>query len=261
MQYSSCILLGFVALFIYISDATMNLVIGQKTYSSWSLRAFLALRHCTTDFIETPVLLAGALASDEKKAESEASILMYSPTGKVPCLFDAASLGDQPVYDSLAIISYLHESFPDAKLFPTDKSARAMCLSACCEMHSGFMSLRSNMPHHCVRSGYAHGAVVLGKEDVRADIQRLIELWTELRAKYSAYGPYLFGEFSAADCMFAPVALRFATYDRDLKSLTATAQEYVRTILNNEYVKEWISAARDEGDDSKIAQYEAFCDI
>lgn len=212
-------------------------------------------------FDEINVILAGAGSSEERRDAAKASIMKYSPTGKVPVLFDEA-LGSEAIYDSMAIALYLHIKYPAANLFPADPLAYAQCLSACAEMHSGFMGLRSNMPHNCVSRAFIHGAKVLTKEDVRSDIARVAELWTKLRETYASQGPYLFGQFSAADCFYAPIAFRLFGYDKDLSTLEAAplAKAYVNTIINNELVQDWVRAARGEPDDSKIAQYEAFCD-
>lgn len=264
------------------SATAMRVVLGQKSYSSWSLRAYLALRHChgasplscpvllrpfltgcteREAFQQQHVLVAGGFSSAEAQRAAREAILVHSPSGKVPALFDPA-VTPEPIYDSLAIALYLHHRCPERNLFPGDAAAYAQCVSACAEMHSGFTGVRSNMPHNCVRKGYAHGAKVLQKEEVRLDIARLIELWTALRTKYAALGPYLLGAFSAADCAFAPVVLRLSTYDRGLSSLQGSplALAYANTILENEYVREWIADAILEGPETKIAGYEAFCD-
>jgi glutathione S-transferase len=205
-------------------------------------------------------LVAGGFATEDQKAVARDLIAKYSPTGKVPVLLDPALGDDVPIYDSLAILIYLDGKYPEAKLLPEDGRARAQCLSAVCEMHSGFVGMRSNMPLNCVRRGYSHGARALAKPEVQADVQRLNELWGDLRGEYSASGPYLFGAFSAADCAFAPVALRFVTYDQDLSSLTPMARDYVRAIQRNAYVCEWIAGADAEGPETKIGGYEALCD-
>ncbi|MFB1030604.1 MAG: glutathione S-transferase family protein, partial [Thauera sp.] len=172
----------------------MKLIIGNKNYSSWSLRAWLAAREggFTFEEIRIPLFIPG----------SRDRILSHSPSGKVPCLNDHGAV----VWDSLAIGEYLAEKRPG--LLPGDPVARAMARSVTAEMHSGFQNLRSRMPMNVRKdyTGFGHSP------EVDADIARIVAIWNDCRARFGAEGPYLFGRFSLADAAFAPVAFRFQTY-------------------------------------------------
>ncbi len=242
----------------------MSFVLGiaTKTYSSWSLRAWLAARIALgRDFTEIKLFIAGPSAPREKFEEVRRNLLQYSPSGKVPVLIDGG-LGGIAINESFAIILHLAERFPAAQLFPVDPAARAACFAACAEMHSGFQGIRSNLPHHCTSVGRIHGSKVLSDDDVLADVERLTSLWTTLRTNYGQAGPYLFGNFGAADCMYAPVALRFLCYDPDLTSFRSSsiAREYIQTIAGNALVQEWIADAKLEGDEWKVPGYEIYSD-
>jgi glutathione S-transferase len=176
----------------------LKLVIGNRNYSSWSLRPWLALKQSGLPFDEVPIRL--------NEAGSKAEILKYSPSGKVPCLLD----GDTLVWDSLAICEYLAEKAPT--LWPTDARQRAEARAISAEMHAGFAALRQNMPMdiHASKPHDGRGPEVL------ADIARIVAIWEGCRARFAAAGPFLFGAFSIADAMYAPVAWRFKTYAVDL---------------------------------------------
>lgn len=233
----------------------MNIIYGNKRYSSWSLRAWLAVRIACGKggFIETFCPLAGAGASKEKRDAAAENIFRFSPTGKVPAL--VVPDFDITVFESLAIVLFVADQYPDSNLLPRDPAARALCLSASSEMHAGFSAIRENMPMNCCVTARRHGAVALARSDVKADIARLCTLWEGLRLRYgSSGGPFLFGEFSAADCMYAPVALRFRTYDPELSSLSPVAQEYVQALLACDVIQEWIHDAEQETE--RVPQYE-----
>ncbi|MBR0716116.1 glutathione S-transferase family protein [Bradyrhizobium liaoningense] len=177
--------------------AALTLAIGNKNYSSWSMRPWLALRASGIPFEEVFIPLYTDQADKDK-------ILAFSRAGKVPVLVD----GDITVWDSLAIIEYLAERFPDAKLWPEDRAARAHARAVCAEMHSGFQALRNECGMNLRRP---IGPVALSA-DAEANIARVQELWLDCRARYGAGGPFLFGRFGAADAMYAPVVHRFRTY-------------------------------------------------
>jgi glutathione S-transferase len=204
---------------------TLKLVIGNKNYSSWSMRPWLALRATGIDFEEIFV----PLYTDDK-ADKE-RILSFSRAGKVPVLID----GDVTVWDSLAIIEYLAERFPDAKLWPDDRAARALARSISAEMHSGFMPLRNECGmnlHRPIR------AVTLSAE-AEADVARIQDIWAECRARYGKSGPFLFGAFSAADAMFGPVVHRFRTYAIKVE---APAKAYMDAMIALPAFAEWTRA-------------------
>jgi glutathione S-transferase len=175
----------------------LTLVIGNKNYSSWSMRPWLALKAGDIAFDEVFIPLYTGEA-DKKR------ILGFSHSGKVPILIDGAVT----VWDSLAIIEYAAERFPQARLWPEDRASRAHARSISAEMHSGFMALRNQCGMNLHRPV---GAVDLSA-DTRADIARIQQIWTECRQRYGKSGPFLFGAFSGADAMFAPVVHRFLTY-------------------------------------------------
>ncbi|HEX2365401.1 MAG TPA: glutathione S-transferase family protein [Bradyrhizobium sp.] len=177
---------------------TLKLVIGNKNYSSWSMRPWLAMRAAGIPFEEIFI----PLYTDDKADKDR--ILGFSRAGKVPALID----GDITVWDSLSIIEYLAERFPDAKLWPQDRAARAHARSISAEMHSGFLPLRNECGMNLHRPV---GAVTLSA-DAQANVARVQEIWTECRDRNGKSGPYLFGAFTAADAMYAPVVHRFCTY-------------------------------------------------
>src|SRR6201995_3244669 len=179
-------------------EMTLKLVIGNKNYSSWSMRPWLALRASNIPFEEIFIPLYTDNPADKER------ILSFTGSGKVPCLID----GDVTVWDSLSIIEYVAERFPEAKLWPEDRAARAHARSISAEMHSGFLPLRNECGmnlHRRIRS-------VALSADAEANVARVQELWTECRERYGKLGPYLFGPFTAADAMYAPVVHRFRTY-------------------------------------------------
>lgn len=206
-----------------------TLVIGNKNYSSWSLRPWIWLRQCEIEFREKRI----ALFTDSYKQELQP----YFSGGKVPVLLD----GDLTIWDSLAILEYLAEQHVDARGWPEESRARVVARSVSAEMHAGFAALRGALPMNCRKHFLAYAIT----DAVQQDINRVTALWTHCRQHYGAGGGWLFGEFSIADAMYAPVVLRFHGYD---VSLPGVAGEYVQYVLKNRYIQEWMEAGRQETD-------------
>ena len=212
-----------------------TLVIGNKNYSSWSLRPWLAMKVAGIPFAEHRIPLYGPGSKDQ--------ILVYSPAGKVPCLAD----GDLRVWDSLSICEYLAEKHPG--LWPQDPAARALARSVSAEMHSGFMNLRAKMSMN-IRKRYPG----LGRTpESMADVARIVSLWSDCRARYGKGGPFLFGAFSIADAMYAPVVLRFRTYEVELP---ADCRAYSDAVLALPAMQDWIAAAMAETE--SLPQFELY---
>jgi len=209
-----------------------RLVIGNKNISSWSLRPWLAMRHAGLPFREINIRLRQPGTRDE--------ILRHSPSGKVPILL----IDGQAVWDSLAILEFLAETHPEAELWPADGSARALARSVSAEMHSGFAALRE----HCSMDLLARQPMATLPDAVAADVRRIVALWKDCRRRHGASGPFLFGVFTAADAMYAPVASRFRTYLPDLAPWgdDGTAQAYVGALLALPAMAEWEEGARRE---------------
>jgi glutathione S-transferase len=201
----------------------MKLVIGDKNYSSWSMRPWVLLKHFGIPFDEIVVQLA--------QADTLASILKHSPSGRVPCLITDDG---QSIWDSLAISETLAERFPQHPLWPRDAAARARARSISAEMHSGFMDLRSNMWMNIRASFPGKGAT----PGALADIARIDQLWRDCLAAHG--GPFLFGEFSIADAMYAPVVMRFNTWQ---PALSAEAAAYAQRVTAAPAVAAWIADA------------------
>ena len=204
-----------------------TLVVGNKNYSSWSLRPWLLMKQASVAFDEIRVPLYGPGYKDELRK--------YSPAGKVPVLLH----GDLIVWDSLAICEYIAERHPDRQLWPADAAFRAVARSISAEMHSGFAALRSNMGMNCRGSFPGVGRTV----EVAGDIERIQRIWNECRERAGAHGPFLFGAFTIADAMYAPVVLRFRTY---AVQLSAASQQYADAILALPALQEWVEAGRAE---------------
>lgn len=205
----------------------MKLVIGDKNYSSWSLRAALVLELAGVGYDEVLVRLY--------QPDSRAQLLRYSPSGKVPVL-----IGEHgALWDSLAIAEYLAERYPQAHLWPQDAQARALARSVCAEMHSGFGALRSHLPMDLARDQ----ALKELAGDVQADVDRVCAIWAHCREHFGYSGPYLFGEPSIADAFFAPVAARLRSYH---VAVPATAASYVETIYRWPAFQRWYQAALQE---------------
>ena len=204
----------------------MQLVIGNKNYSSWSMRPWLLLRHHGIAFDEIRVWL--------DTDGYQQVIAQYSPSMRVPVLIDAGVT----VWDSLAICEYISERYLAGAGYPAAVMERARCRSYCSEMHSGFTSIRTQMPMNC----RSRRRVQITAE-VAGEVRRVDQIWSELRRLHGDSGAYLFGEFGIADCMYAPMAMRFLTYG---VSLSVAAQDYVSALLANPAVQEWRAAAEAE---------------
>jgi glutathione S-transferase len=207
--------------------ATFTLVIGNKNYSSWSLRPWLAMRHARIAFDEVVIPLY--------RGESKAALLRHSPAGKVPVL----EHGGRTVWDSLAIMEYLAETFPAANLWPQDAAARAQARSISAEMHTGFAALRQGMPMNLRERLPSPGR----SDTVAADIQRVTAIWRDCRTRFGGTGRFLFGTFSIADAMYAPVATRFRTYAVELDPI---CHAYADAVLTLPAFQEWQTAAQQE---------------
>lgn len=205
----------------------LTLVIGSKNYSSWSLRPWLVMKESGLEFNEILIPLY--------TPESSSKIRQYSPSGKVPVLLHET----QTVWDSFAICEYLAEAFPNKHLWPEDKAARAFARSISAEMHSGFANLRENMPMNC-RAKYPGKGLAPG---VQQDIDRITSIWQYSRHNFGVGGNFLFGNFTIADAFFAPVVLRFVTYD---VQLDAISQNYLKAVLALSAMQEWLKAAENE---------------
>ena len=204
----------------------MKLVIGNKNYSSWSLRPWLLLSAFNVEFeeIQESLLQEGIKERFGK----------YSPSCKVPVLID----GELSVWDSLAICEYVSEKYLNGRGWPEDIERRAEARAICAEMHSGFMALRNEMPMNCRATRKLELSAA-----AKADNSRIDSIWSHYTEQNAHIGPWLFGEFSIADCFFAPVAFRFATYG---VSLSVSAQTYSSLLLNHKSVAEWKEAGQAE---------------
>ena len=213
-----------------------TLYIGNKNYSSWSMRPWVLLRQAGIAFEEVRV----RFDSFEADSEFKRTIGPVSPTGKVPALVD----GDLVVWDTLSIAEYLAESYPEKHLWPQDKAARAHARSVCAEMHSGFTALRGACPMNIEAHLPDTGALIWRDQSaVRADVQRLVDMWSGLLAQYG--GPMLLGEFSIADAYLTPVCMRLHTYALPVPPHIAA---YVQRVRELPGVKAWIDEARAEKD-------------
>ena len=206
---------------------SLKLVIGDKNYSSWSLRAALAL-----DLTDVPY---EEILERLYRPDSRARLLSHSPTGKVPVLLTE----EGPVWDSLAIAEYLAERFPEAHLWPRGQYARALARSVCAEMHSGFVALRSHLSMDLARDQ----ALAELPAEAQADIDRVCRLWADCRQRFGQDGAFLFGHASIADAFFAPVAARLRSYR---VALPAEAAAYVETIYQWPAFRRWYQAAVQE---------------
>jgi glutathione S-transferase len=205
----------------------LHLVIGNKNYSSWSMRPWIALRVANIAFEETVIPLY--------EPESAGKILKFSPAGKVPILID----GDVRVWESLAILEYLAEKFPAAGLWPKDAAARAHARAIASEMHAGFVALR----RECTMNMWYPPKKRELSAEATGNVKRIDEIWSECRARAPAGGPFLFGAFSAADAMYAPVVSRFHTYVIDV---SAESRAYMAAVMALPAWREWFGAALKE---------------
>jgi glutathione S-transferase len=203
----------------------ISLVIGDKAWSSWSLRPWLVIKASKIAFREELVQL--------RQPDTAATIARHSPSGRVPVL----KHGALTVWDSLAICEYLAELAPEARLWPQDAGARAAARAISAEMHSGFQALRNEFPmdFHARIGGRVPSA------QARADIERVAGIWREMRRRYEAAGPFLLGAFTIADAMYAPVATRFRSYGIDLAAYSddGSAANYAQTVLAMPAMVEW----------------------
>ena len=207
--------------------STLSLTIANYNYSSWSLRPWLFIQHH-----QIPVeVVRLTLFSDEMREELSNKFSNF----KVPVLQE----GDIEIWDSLAILEYLHEYSADINGWPKAKKARAVARSICAEMHSSFSRVRRELPMNCRKSfpGFPHS------EGVLKDVKRIEDIWTYCRSEFGADGPWLFGDFSIADCMYAPVMLRFRSYEIFLNNVCT---EYCATLLNHPAITQWVKLAKHE---------------
>lgn len=200
---------------------------GNKNYSSWSMRGWLALKLSGADFKEVAFHLGEEGVRERIRRES--------PTGKVPALRH----GDLVIWDSMAIGEYLAEQFPAARMWPEDSGDRARARSISAEMHSGFAALRAQMPFNVRRSSPGRGL----SADLRKDIDRIRQIWGESRSRCADTGPFLFGRWCLADVAYAPVVSRFRTYAVEIDEVS---QAYCAATWEQEHVREWCSAAESE---------------
>ena len=208
----------------------LKLIIGNRAYSSWSMRGWLAVKQSDEEFEEYVVPMFDA--EWEKRREGDE----FAPSlGKVPILWD----GETVVWDSLAIIEFLADRYGSALFWPEDEGARGMARSMAAEMHSGFSNLRRDLPMN-VRKSFSPIEL---SDPVREEIDRILQLWAQARARFGGIGDFLFGEWCAADMMYAPVVTRFITYAVPIPSFAAV---YVKAVLSHPHVAEWIDKAQDE---------------
>jgi glutathione S-transferase len=207
-----------------------KLIIGNRAYSSWSFRGWLAAKQSGDEFEEYVVPMFDA--DWEKRREGDE----FAPSlGKVPILWD----GDCVVWDSLAIIEFLADRYGRDLYWPDEQSARGMARSMAAEMHSGFHNLRRDLPMN-VRKSFQPQPL---SNEVKAEIDRILQLWAQARARFGGTGQFLFGDWNAADMMFAPVVTRFITYGVPVPPFAAA---YVKAVLSHPHVAEWIDKAQDE---------------
>jgi glutathione S-transferase len=214
----------------------LKLYIGNKNYSSWSMRPWVLLKQAGIAFEEVKV----RFDSFEPQSTFKQNLRSVTPAGKVPVLVDDGLV----VWDTLAIAEYLAEKFPDRGLWPRDTKARARARSVCAEMHSGFGALRGHCPMNIEASLPQVGPLAMRDQPaVRGDVERIVAMWTELLDQYK--GPMLFGDFSIADAFFAPVCMRFRTYGFPLPARIA---DYIQRVSALPGVKAWIDDALAEHD-------------
>ncbi len=206
----------------------ITLTIGDKNLSSWSLRPWLLMTHAGIAFKEETIFL--------DRPESRKELAAKSPSGLVPFLIH----GDVSIWDSLAIAEYLNDCFPEKQLWPADGAARAFARAVSSEMHSGFSNLRTVWPMMVTRNALRHTT----SGGVQRDIDRILSIWAECRSRFGGGGDFLFGEFSIADAMYAPVVSRFQTYGP--VTMDETCARYIDTIAALPAMQRWIKGAREQ---------------
>jgi len=206
---------------------SLTLVIGNKNYSSWSLRPWIAMKVAGIPFEEIQIPLY--------EPGSRERMLEYSPAGKVPILID----GDEHVWESLAILEHLAERFPEARLWPSDRRARSHARAIASEMHGGFQPLRQN----CTMNLWLPVKARPQPPEVLANVARIEQMWADCRARFGQGGPFLFGAFGAADAMYAPVVARFNTYGLPVSAKT---RAYMDAVMALPAWREWYDAAMQE---------------
>ena len=216
----------------------MKLIIGNKNYSSWSLRGWLACKQSGLAFEELTVPMFGE-EWDQQKRDGE----LAPSSGKVPILWD----GDAVVWDSLAIIDYLADRVGRERFWPKADEPRAMARSMVAEMHSGYLALRRQCPMNIRRRVEGHRI----DDEAKGDVVRILTLWAEARARFGSGGPFLFGSFCAADVAYAPVVSRFITYGLGVPGF---AQAYMQAVWEHEWMQAWIASA--EAEEWRLEQYE-----
>ena len=208
----------------------LKLIIGNKAYSSWSLRGWLAVKQSGLPFEEITVPMF------DEEWERRRGGQEFAPSGgKVPILWDEAAV----IWDSLAIIEWLGDKVDRDRFWPKDDAARGMARSMAAEMHSSYENLRRDCPMNLRKHFPAREL----SDNVRAELVRIFELWAQARARHGSGGPYLFGTFGAVDIMFAPVVTRFVTYSVQVPRFAAA---YMDAILSHPWVQEWMEAAQEE---------------
>ena len=203
----------------------LKLIIGNKNYSSWSLRPWIFLRHHQIDFEEKMILLSVDTTAGE--------LADYDSDYKVPILKD----GELLVWDSLSILEYVSEAYADNKGWPDDWKARSLARSISSEMHSSFVNVRKELPMNC-RKVFKN---IKLSQEVEREVERIKWLWRKCRSEYGGNGEWLFSDFSIADAMFAPIALRFRGYGVPLNGVEA---DYVESVLNHPGIVEWVEAGK-----------------
>lgn len=213
----------------------MQLYIGNKNYSSWSMRPWVLMTHAGIAFEEVKLRLSFTEGSEFKK-----TVATVSPAGRVPVLVDR----DLAVWDTLAIAEYLAERFPDRRLWPDDVKQRANARSVCAEMHAGFSALRNHCPMNIEASMPEVGQRVLAEQpQVRQDLERIVQMWSQLLEQHG--GPFLFGRFTNADAYFAPVCMRIRTY---ALPVPVAVSAYVQRVWDVPAVQAWVKDALAEQD-------------
>ena len=217
----------------------MKIILGNKNYSSWSLRGWLAAKQSGLSFEELTVPIMGEGWDKTKEEMGE----VQPSSGKVPILWD----GDAVIWDSLAILEYLADKVGRDRFWPKDDAARGMARAMVSEMHSSYLSLRREMPLNVRRRVPLQNV----SDQTRADIVRILQLWAEARARHGSAGPFLFGTFGAADIFYAPVVSRFITYGIGVPGF---ATSYMEAIWEHAWMQEWVSAS--ESEEWVIEQFE-----